>query len=76
MILILRLKTNFDLQRIKTLYSNLSSLNLIELYELRKNYKKLNYSITDIDLHLIKILLFPFLKPVITRSLLLCLKFP
>ena len=55
----LRLKTNFDLQRIKTLYSNLSSLNLIELYELRKNYKKLNYSITDIDLHLIKILLFP-----------------
>jgi len=53
------LKTNFDLQRIKTLYSNLSSLNLIELFELRKNYKKLNYSIIDIDLHLMKILLFP-----------------
>ena len=35
----LRLKTNFDLQRIKTLYSNLSSLNLIELYELRKIIK-------------------------------------
>jgi len=56
----LNLKTNFDLERIKSLYSNLSSLNLIELYDLRKNYKKLNYSITDIDLHLIKILLFPF----------------
>ncbi|WP_440652711.1 LptF/LptG family permease [Candidatus Pelagibacter sp. HIMB1542] len=55
----LELKTNFNLQRIKTLYSNLSSLNLIKLYELRKNYKKLNYSIIDIDLHLFKILLFP-----------------
>ena len=52
----LNLNTNFDLERIKTLYSNLSSLNLIELYELRKNYKKLNYSITDIDIHLLKIL--------------------
>lgn len=56
----LELKTNFDLQRIKTLYSNLSSLNLIKLYELRKNYKKLNYSLIDIDLHLFKILFFPF----------------
>ncbi len=55
----INLKTNFDLHRIKTLYSNLSSLNLIELYELKKNYKKLNYSIIDIDLHLFKIVLFP-----------------
>ena len=37
------------------LYSNLSSLNIYELYELRKNYVKLNYSITDIDLHLLKL---------------------
>ncbi len=55
----LNFKTNFDLKRIKTLYSNLSSLNLIKLYELRENYKKLNYSIIDIDLHLFKVLLFP-----------------
>jgi len=51
----LEIKTNFNLERIKTLYSNLSALNLFELYELRKNYSKLNYSIIDIDLHLLKL---------------------
>ena len=51
--------TNFNLDRIKTLYSNLSSLSLIELYELRKNYLSLNYSITDLDLHLLKIITYP-----------------
>ena len=49
------LKTNFDLKRVQTLYSNLSALNLYELYELRKNYKKLNYSLIDIDLHILKL---------------------
>ncbi len=55
----LKILTNFDLDRVQTLYSNLSALNLYELYELRKNYKKLNYSLTEIDLHLLKISFFP-----------------
>ncbi len=55
----IRLNTNFDLERVQTLYSNLSALNIYELYELRKNYKKLNYSITDIDLHLLKLAVSP-----------------
>ena len=41
----LRIKTNFDYQIIQNLFSNLSSLSLIELIELRKNYKSLNYSL-------------------------------
>ena len=53
------LQTNFDLNRIKTLYSNLSALNLLELYELRNNYLKLNYSITELELHLSKIASYP-----------------
>ena len=48
--------TNFDLKKINSLYSNLSSLNLFELFELRNNYKKLNYSITDVDLQLLKLI--------------------
>ena len=56
----IELLTNFDLDRIQTLYSNLSALNLYELYEIRENYKKLNYSITEIDLHMLKLLSFPF----------------
>ena len=53
------IKTNFNYKRIKTLYSNLSALNLYELYQLRKNYKKLNYSLIDIDLYFLKIASYP-----------------
>ena len=55
----IELMTNFDLNRVQTLYSNLSALNLFKLYELRENYKKINYSITDIDLHLLKLSFYP-----------------
>ena len=55
----IKLQTNFNLERIKTLYSNLSALNLYELWDLRKNYKKLNYSITDVDLHIYKLISHP-----------------
>ena len=61
-----KIKTNFDSNRIKSLYSNLSSLSLMELIELRKNYKNLNYSIIDIDIHFFKILLFPIFLVLIT----------
>ena len=53
------LNTNFDLKRINSLYSNLSSLNLFELFELKKNYKKLNYSIVDVDLQIFKLISLP-----------------
>ena len=53
------LNTNFDLRRINSLYSNLSSLNLLGLLELRKNYKKLNYSIIEVDLQILKLLTLP-----------------
>ena len=53
------LTTNFNLDRIQTLYSNLSSLSLMELYELRENYKKLNYSVTEVELQLLKLLSLP-----------------
>ena len=56
----LNLKTNFDYKRIISLYSNLSSLNIYQLYELRENYKKLNYSLTEVDLQILKIISFPF----------------
>ena len=56
---IFNLNTNFDLKHINSLYSNLSSLNLFGLLELRKNYKKLNYSIIDVDLQILKLLSLP-----------------
>ena len=55
----LKIKTNFDYKKIQTLYSNLSSLSFYQLFELRKNYKKLNYSLTEINLQFLKILSYP-----------------
>ena len=56
----LRFNTNFDYKLIKNLFSNMSSLSFMELIEMRKNYKKLNYSLTEIDLQLLKLISFPF----------------
>ena len=52
-------KSNFDLKKINSLFSNLSSLSFIDLIKLRKSYKQLNYSLIDIDSHIIKIITYP-----------------
>jgi len=61
-----KIKTNFDYKIIQNLFSNLSSLSFIELYELRKNYKQLNYSLIDIDLHILKLSSFPIYLALMT----------
>ena len=54
------LKTNFNYERIQSLFSNLSSLSIVELINLRNNYKSLNYSTTEVNIHLLKLFLYPF----------------
>ncbi len=56
---LIEINTNFNSEIIQNLFSNLSSLSLIELYELRNNYKKLNYSLTDVNLHILKLVSYP-----------------
>ncbi len=63
---LLTFKSNFDIDRIKTLYSSLIALNFFELLTLKENYKKLNYSTTDVDLHLLKLIFYPFYLLLIT----------
>ena len=53
------LKTNFNQKRIESLFSNLSSLSILKLFDLRNNYKSLNYSLIDVDLQISKILTYP-----------------
>ena len=60
------LQSNFDLKRINGLFSNLSSLTIIELFKLRKSYKSLNYSVTDVDSHLYKVISYPIYLTLIT----------
>ena len=62
----LKINTNFNYERIQKLYSNLSSLNIIQLYELKENYEKLNYSVTDVNLQIFKIFSLPLFLLLIT----------
>ena len=62
----IKLQSNFDLKKINSLFSNLSSLTVIELFKLRKSYKSLNYSVIDIDSHLYKMISYPIYLTLIT----------
>ncbi|MBD1162793.1 LptF/LptG family permease [Pelagibacterales bacterium SAG-MED12] len=55
----LYLKTNYNYEIIQNLFSNMSSLSIFELLEMRDNYKRLNYSLTEVDLQLIKLIFYP-----------------
>jgi lipopolysaccharide export system permease protein len=69
------LKTSFNFDRIQSLYSNLSSLNIFQLYELRENYKQLNYSLTEVELQLLKLATYPiYLLLVVIFASLMMLK--
>jgi|TARA_B110000037_G_scaffold139458_1_gene157703 lipopolysaccharide export system permease protein len=62
----INLKSNFNLKKINSLFSNLSSLTVIDLIKLRKSYKSLNYSVIDIDSHLYRIISYPIYLTLIT----------
>ena len=62
----LKLKSNFDYQKIQSLFSNLSSLSMLELIDLKKNYETLNYSTTEVGLQIHKIISYPFYLTLMT----------
>jgi len=53
------LETNFDLQKITNIFSDLSSLNLWQLKKLKNDYKSLGYSTLPINVYLQKIYSYP-----------------
>jgi lipopolysaccharide export system permease protein len=55
----LELETHFNLEKINNLFSNLSSLTMWELVKLKKDYKSLGYSTSEIDNHQHKIITYP-----------------
>ena len=58
--------SNFDYQRIQGLFSNLSSLSLFELFNLKENYLMLNYSTTEVNLQIQKIISYPIYLSLMT----------
>ncbi len=63
---LLEFNTNFNQKRIESLFSNLSSLSILKLVDLRNNYKSLNYSVVDVDLQINKILTYPIFLTLMT----------
>ena len=55
----LEIYSNFNYQRIKSLFSNLSSLSILELIELKKNYSLLGYSTIEVDVQIQKLISYP-----------------
>jgi len=53
------IETNFDIQKITNLFSDLSSLSLWQLKKLRKDHISLGYSVLPINIHLQKLYSYP-----------------
>ena len=62
----LEIDTNFDQKKINSLFSNISTLNLLELFDLKKDFEKLGYSSDEIIIHLMKLFSTPLLYSVLT----------
>ena len=60
------LETNLNYNDLNSLYSNLSSLNILELNKLKKKYESINYSSTEIDSAIQKLISFPFYLMIMT----------
>ena len=69
----LKINSNFNYERIQTLFSNLSSLSILELLDLKKNYNLLGYSTIKVDVHLHKLSSYPlyFILIVIFSSIIM-----
>ncbi len=72
----LEVNTNFNREKLNSIFSNLSSLNIIQLINLTDDYKKLGLSNIEIKSHLYKLYLFPiFLSIMATIGSLLMFTF-
>ena len=59
-------KSNFNSKKINTLFSNLTSLTIWELFNLKHEYNLVGYSVKEINLHLQKIYSFPVYLTILT----------
>ena len=59
-------ESNFNSMIINNLFSDLSSLNFFELKSLKNDYRKLGYSLTNINVHYQKLFSYPFYLTIMT----------
>ena len=62
----LEIEKNIDQKKINNLFSNVSTLNILELFDLKKDYENLGYSSDEIVIHMLKLFSTPFFYGVLT----------
>ena len=55
----INLITNFDVVKINNLFSDISTLDIFNLYNSKKDYERLGYSSDEISIHLMKLTIMP-----------------
>ena len=60
------IQSNFDREKINSLFSNISTLNILELFNLKRDYENLGYSSDEIVIHLLKLSSTPLLYGILT----------
>ena len=62
----IEIKTNFNENKINSLFSDISTLNLKKLYSLKRDYEKLGYSSNEMKLHFFKLISMPIVYSLLT----------
>ena len=62
----LKVNTNFNREKLNSIFSNLTSLNIIQLINMSEDYKKLGLSNMEIKSHLYKLYSFPIFVSIMT----------
>ena len=62
----IKMYSNFNYEKIKSLFSNLSSLSLIQLIKLKKNYDLLDYSSIEVSVQIQKLISYPIFLTLMT----------
>lgn len=62
----IKMKSNFNKVKINTLFDNLSSLSVKELYNQRSEFAQLGYSTIEIETHMHRLFSFPFFLSIMT----------
>ena len=62
----IRLLTNFNSEKINSLFSNISSFDIIKLFNLKKDYQKFGYSTDEITIHLLRLFTTPLFYGALT----------
>ncbi len=60
------LETNFNEKKINNIFSNISTLNLMALFNLKNDFDTLGYSTDEVDIHLLKLFSMPLLYGILT----------